>query len=95
MENRRKIIFSTALIVLAAPLAGGLTACGEDNPAQRALEDQKQQLQDQAAEAINQQTEEAQKRAQDALEQAKGKANDAIDQAQSQVDEAIPPAPSR
>lgn len=89
----RKIV-STALIALAVPLAAGVSACGENNPAQDAIESQKQQLQDQATEAINQQTEQARQQAQDALDQATGKVNEAIDQAQQQANDAVPPVPA-
>ena len=90
MKIERRTAVAATLVVLAVPMAAGLSSCGEDNPARDAFESQKQKLQDQANEAINRQTEQATKQAQDALERAKQQANDAVDQAQQQLNESIP-----
>ena len=95
MKSERRKPITIALVALAIPMAVGISACGENNPAQQAIEDQKQKLQDQATEAINQQKELATQQAQDALDQATGKANEAIDQAQQQINESVPSQPSR
>ena len=94
MKIESGIAKSAVLVALFVPLVAGISACGEDNPARNAIESQKQQLQEQANEAFDQQTKEARQRAQDALNQAKGKANEAIDQAQQQTNDALPPVPS-
>ena len=95
MKNGSRLLASTAIAALSIPLAIGISGCGEDNPAQQAIDSQIQNLQDQANQQLNEQTEEARKRAQEALDQATDKANDAIDQAQSQVDDAVPTPPQR
>jgi Flp pilus assembly protein TadB len=94
MNTGRRIILSTTLVALAVTLTFGVSACGESNPASDAFESQKQELQDQANEAIDRQTEEAKRQAQEALDQAKSQAKEAIDQAQSQVDDAVPTTPA-
>lgn len=95
MKSGRRKPITIALVALTIPLAAGISACGEDNPAQQAIETQKQNLQDQATEALNEQKEQATQQAQDALDQATGKVNETIDQAQQQINESIPSTPSR
>ena len=97
MKIQGNAIISISLIALAVPLSVGLTACGESNPAQDAIDSQVQELRDQANEQIEQQTEEARKQAEEALDRVQDQANEAIDQARQQagVGQDSPPAPSR
>ena len=95
MKNGTRLLASAAFAAFSIPLAIGVSGCGEDNPAQQAIDSQVQQLQDQANQQLNEQTEQAREQAQQALDQATSKANEAIDQAQNQVDQAVPPPPER